>query len=73
MSLSHEFWNIVGEPADVDDLKVGDAIRLEHGPLRAVKIVVEVWDEPNKGRQIRIRDPRSDEIYRTPTITVVTK
>jgi hypothetical protein len=66
-----EFWNVVGEQASIDDVKAGDAVRLEVGNARQVVIVTEVWDHPEKGRQVKFRQAVATDIYPEPTLTIV--
>lgn len=71
MTDSLEFWNIVGKPTDPATLNVGDAVNLEHGPLRAVKIVSEKWTNDEGLQQVRIRDPLPEDSYDPPTMTII--
>jgi len=70
-NLNTEFWNIVGEQASIDDVKVGDAVHLEVGATRSVVIVEEVWDHPDKGRQVKFRSTDETDVYEDPTVVIV--
>jgi len=70
-NLNTEFWNIVGQQASIDDVKVGDAVRLEVGSTHSVVIVEEIWDHPDKGRQVKFRSTDETDVYEDPTVIIV--
>jgi hypothetical protein len=66
-----EFWNIVGERIKPTDVKIGDVIRIEIGQRREIRVVVDAWDSPGKGRQLKLREPFEGEKLGEPSVTVV--
>lgn len=71
MTDSLEFWNIVGEPGDPTTLDIGDAVNIEYGNLRMVKIICDKWTNDDGLPQIKIRDPQPEDSYDPPTMTVI--
>lgn len=61
------FWKQVGQQAQAHDVQVGDAIRIElvtpNGTYTTVSIVTEAWDDPRKGRQVKLRDATDADVY----------
>lgn len=69
-NLAHSFWSIVAEPGDPSDVEIGDAVRVERGGVRVVKIIANKYDT-DEGMKITIRDPAPGETYQEPNVIII--
>ena len=70
-----EFFSVTAEPANPEDVEIGQAIYLEVNreamSERSIVIVRDKWTTEDGRTQLRITDPERGEKYETPTLSII--